>query len=184
MYTDVAETIGNVLESHGIKVLGDAVKCTTEAGLEKVNEMVKDTTGIELFDDTDIFENKLTAEQVAKLQKLENVKSKDLYMLTVEYAKIASETVDGARKMQETVVINGGWLQQNFIYLFAIFWSIFASGYILLITITDIPSENQRFADTILGFMLGTVIASILQFFFGSSIKLPAVTTTTKTTSK
>jgi uncharacterized membrane protein YccC len=51
----------------------------------------------------------------------------------------------------------------------AMFWSLTAVVYIFLITFTDIPALNVRFADTILGFLLGTVVATILNFFLGSS---------------
>lgn len=51
----------------------------------------------------------------------------------------------------------------------AICWSIAAVLYIGFITFGHIPPENIRFADTILGFMLGTVVATIINFYFGSS---------------
>ena len=51
----------------------------------------------------------------------------------------------------------------------ATFWSFVAAGYIFLITLTSIPPDNVRFADTVLGFILATVVATILNFFFGSS---------------
>ena len=51
----------------------------------------------------------------------------------------------------------------------ATFWSVTAVVYIFLITFTFIPEMNVRFADTILGFLLGTVVATILNFFLGSS---------------
>ena len=184
MFTEMASTVGEVLVSNGIKILGDAVGTTTEAGLKKVSKMVKDSTGIDLFNDEKILNNNLSEEQIATLQKLENVKAKELYTLAIQYAKIVTEDTQNARQMQETMIINGSWLQQNFIYLFAIFWSTFAAVYIFKITFTDIPPESQRFADTILGFILGTVIASILQFFFGSSISSPAMSATTKAVKK
>lgn len=56
-----------------------------------------------------------------------------------------------------------------FIYYFAAFWSVFAVIYIGCITFVPIPPDSVRFADTILGFILGTVIATIIYFFFGSS---------------
>ena len=40
---------------------------------------------------------------------------------------------------------------------------------IFFITFGNIPSDNVRFADTILGFLLGTIIATIINFFLGSS---------------
>jgi len=42
--------------------------------------------------------------------------------------------------------------------------------YIGFITFSVIPDKNIRFADTILGFILGTVVATLLNFWFGSSI--------------
>jgi multisubunit Na+/H+ antiporter MnhE subunit len=42
-------------------------------------------------------------------------------------------------------------------------------GYIFAITFYAIPADSVRFADTILGFLLGTVIAVLIQFFYGSS---------------
>ena len=58
---------------------------------------------------------------------------------------------------------------KRFVYVFAAVWSMFTMVYILMITTMTIPAENQRFADTILGFMLGTLITTIINFFFGSS---------------
>jgi hypothetical protein len=45
----------------------------------------------------------------------------------------------------------------------------FAACYIVFITWMPIPENNIRFADTILGFLLGTVITTVINFFFGSS---------------
>jgi hypothetical protein len=64
-------------------------------------------------------------------------------------------------------------MSDNFIKQFpiwlAICWSIAAILYIGFITFGSIPPDNVRFADTILGFMLGTVVATIINFYFGSS---------------
>jgi multisubunit Na+/H+ antiporter MnhE subunit len=48
-------------------------------------------------------------------------------------------------------------------------WSAFAIGYIILITTYNIPEKNLRFVDVVLGFIMGTVVSTILNFFFGSS---------------
>ena len=45
----------------------------------------------------------------------------------------------------------------------------FTMSYILAITFAKIPVENIRFADTILGFLLGTGFSAIVQFYFGTS---------------
>ena len=75
-----------------------------------------------------------------------------------------------ARAMQVAALQQEDLFSKRFIYVFATFWSLFAAGYIAFITFGHIPEDNQRFADTILGFLLGTVVATILQFFFGSSM--------------
>lgn len=41
--------------------------------------------------------------------------------------------------------------------------------YIYLITFVPIPKGNERYADVCLGFLLGTFMATIVQFFYGSS---------------
>lgn len=58
---------------------------------------------------------------------------------------------------------------QRFPVLLASYWSVVATVYIGMITFTTIPAPNLRFADTILGFILGTVVATIINFFLGSS---------------
>lgn len=58
---------------------------------------------------------------------------------------------------------------KKFKFYLASAWSVFAFIYILAITFLNIPTPNARFADTIIGFLLGTVVATILNFFFGSS---------------
>lgn len=41
--------------------------------------------------------------------------------------------------------------------------------YIIALTWLPVPPDNQRFADTSLGFILATVISTIINFFFGNS---------------
>ena len=92
-------------------------------------------------------------------------------LLDSEEAERAREAADraDARAMQTAALAQDDLFSKRFVYLFAGAWSVFAMLYILLITVWDIPADNQRFADTILGFLLGTVIASLMQFFYGSS---------------
>jgi len=51
----------------------------------------------------------------------------------------------------------------------AVFWSIFSAVYITCITFIHIEKSSVRFADTILGFMLGTVVATVVTYYFGSA---------------
>lgn len=74
-----------------------------------------------------------------------------------------------ARQMQVEALKQDGWFAKNFVYLLATFWTVSAIVYIGFVTFGTIPEANVRFADTILGFLLGTVIATIINFFMGTS---------------
>jgi hypothetical protein len=82
----------------------------------------------------------------------------------------AYKDTDSARNMQIQALQQSDPFAKQFVYWFAAFLTGTALLYIFLITFWKIPEQNVRFADTVLGFFLGTVVASILQFFFGSSI--------------
>ena len=55
---------------------------------------------------------------------------------------------------------------RNFV---AIFWCWFAAAYLWCVTFHTVPEHNIRVVDTILGFILGTLIGSIISYFFGST---------------
>lgn len=75
-----------------------------------------------------------------------------------------------ARKMQEEALNQEDVFSKRFIYYFAIGWSLFAMLYLAGITFFTVPESSTRFSDTILGFLLGTIISGIVQFFYGSSV--------------
>jgi hypothetical protein len=89
----------------------------------------------------------------------------DLDKLKAEYANTAD-----ARAMQVAALNQSDVFSKRFTMYLTAFWSIAAAIYIGFITFSVIPDKNIRFADTILGFVLGTVLATMLNFWFGSSI--------------
>jgi len=54
-------------------------------------------------------------------------------------------------------------------FVLAVLWTVFACTYIMGITFWEIPENNLRIVDTIVGFLLGTICATIIGFYFGSS---------------
>lgn len=88
----------------------------------------------------------------------------DLEKLKANHANTAD-----ARAMQVAAMSSGDKFIARFVPILSSFWSIVATIYIFVITLVPIPEANQRFADTVLGFMLATVVATILNFFLGSS---------------
>jgi hypothetical protein len=89
----------------------------------------------------------------------------DLETLKAQHANTAD-----ARAMQVTALNQSDVFSKRFTMYLTTFWSVAATVYIGFITFSVIPDKNIRFADTILGFVLGTVLATMLNFWFGSSI--------------
>jgi hypothetical protein len=112
-------------------------------------------------------------EQLIRIKELDTefqVKMQELGFNTLD-SLVKAEVSDkaSARGMQVEALKQEGWLAKNFVYLLASFWTIATIIYIGFITFGSIPEANVRFADTILGFLLGTVIATIINFFMGTS---------------
>lgn len=137
------------LAANGLGIVADAVT-------KKGKEFVEEKLGVDLSQEP-------TPEAVANWKLAAQQHEKEL--LQMAYGDVAN-----ARNMQVEALRQEDVFSKRFIYIFASFWSLFAAGYIGFITFGHIPEDNQRFADTILGFLLGTVVATILQFFFGSSV--------------
>ncbi len=126
-----------------------------QAVVDKGLDYVQEKTGVTLKAD-------MTPEEVGALreaaQKHEEFKIEQ-----------ANKNTADARAMQVAALQQDDKFSKRFVLYLATFWSLTAVVYIFLITFTNIPELNIRFADTILGFLLGTVVATILNFFLGSS---------------
>jgi hypothetical protein len=151
------------LLSKGISLLGNAA-------LAKGTDWVKDKTGV------DLNKPELSNEDLVTLKKYEMDHEEELLKLQLEDNKLQAamdemylKDTQSARVMQTSALEQDDIFSKRFIYYLAIFWSVMATIYIGCITFLDIPASNVRFADTILGFLLGTIVAQIIQFFFGSS---------------
>lgn len=139
------------LISNGLPKVADAV-------MEKGVDYVQEKLGVELKP-----EGQMNPDDVSKL--------KEAAMKHEEFmAEIDLKNMDGARNMQLKAMDSDDPLVRRFVYFFISFWSILSAVYIGCITFADIPDENVRFADTILGFVLGTMVASMFQFLLGSSL--------------
>lgn len=147
----VIASIVSGLISNGLPKVADAV---IEKGLDAVQEKL----GIELKP-----EGQMSKDDWAKVQS-EAMKHEEFM------AEIDLKNMQGARDMQLKAMESDDPLVRRFVYYFIGFWSVLAAAYIGFITFGQIPEDNIRFADTILGFVLGTMVASMFQFLLGSSI--------------
>jgi hypothetical protein len=146
----IASIVSGLIQNNMHKV-ADAV-------IDKGVDYVQDKLGIELKP-----EGEATKEDYAKL--------KEAAMKHEEFmAEIDLKNMQGARDMQLKAMDSDDPLVRRFVYYFISFWSILCAAYIGCITFLDIPEDNVRFADTILGFVLGTMVAAMFQFLLGSSL--------------
>lgn len=136
-------------------LLSNNLPKVAQAVVDKGLDYVQEKTGIELKPDMNQEELKALREAAMKHEEF-----------MVEQAN--KNTAD-ARAMQTAALQQDDKFSKRFVMYLAIFWSITAVSYIFFITFGSIPEANVRFADTILGFLLGTVVATIINFFLGSS---------------
>lgn len=165
------------LAKNGLNLLANAVT-------SKGKEFVEDKLGVKL-------DAKPSEEQLAKLRELEIQHEEFLLDIGLKQAEqnlkemeVLLSSDDSARKMQVAALQQEDLLPKRFIYYFATGWCIFAAIYILGITFSTIPESSVRFADTVLGFVLGTVVSQIIAFFFGSSHRSSAKDATITALSK
>lgn len=118
--------------------------------------------GVELLSKLIAGEPSLSPDQKMEAEKL---------ILDYEHAErdLIFKDIANARHMQEEALKQDDKFSKRFIYYLAAFWSIFAAAFLFAVTFIEYPEANTRIVDTILGFLLGTIIAGIIQFFFGSS---------------
>lgn len=141
----------------------------TEIGsfLQKVAPTLIDTVG-EAFPPAKLLKGlvnsdpTITPEDRAKVEGM--LQEYEIKRLNIQLADIQD-----ARSMQEKAMKQGDKFTKRFIYYLAAGSLLLGFAYIFFITFTEIPAANTRFADTILGVVIATIITSIYQFFFGSS---------------
>ena len=168
----IVASIVSMLADKGLNLISSAI----DGGADKAAEFIEEKTGIKMDG------SELSDEQVAKLRELEINSKLELERLALENKKEdnrANEVVVNAqvgeyansRNLQIEALKQDDKFSKRFIYYFAIFWSVFAVVYLTGITFIEIPKENVRFADTTVGFLLGTIVATLIGFFYGNSIK-------------
>ena len=111
-----------------------------------------------------------TVEAVTQAVKADPDAALKLAQIDLETIRVQHANTENARAMQIAALTQSDVFSKRFTMYLTSFWSVCAAVYIGFITFSVIPDSNVRFADTILGFILGTVVATMLNFWFGSSI--------------
>ena len=158
----LAPVVGGLMKN-GLDILANVVK-------KKGKEFIEEKTGVDLSNP------ELTEEQLLTLKQYEMDHQEELLKIGLEEKKLTLEEkkmflgdTQDARSMQETALKQDDKFSKRFIYYYAAFTTLCSFIYMGVITFASIPEANMHFVSTILGFMLGTLVSAIIQFFFGSS---------------
>jgi len=84
-------------------------------------------------------------------------------------AELDEKSRQRATDMQLKAMESDDPFVRRFLYYFIMLWSTFSVIFIPCLIWVPIPENNTRFADTILGYVLGTVITGMFAFLLGSS---------------
>lgn len=155
--------IVSMLAEKGFGAVGKLI----DKGADKALAVISEKTGIDISNPetaTQVLQS-LTPEQEASLREY------DLHLRTLDLDREKAFLADvaDARDMQKEALKQEDVFSKRFIYYFATAWSLFGMIYIGAITFLPIPEASVRFADTILGFLLGVVLSGMFAYFYGSS---------------
>ncbi len=145
-------------DKNGTSKVGDALRWLTKQGktiAPEILDLAGSITGIE------------------SLKKLGAKISGDKVLTEFDKELLLAEidndirNIESARNMQMEALKQSDVFSKRYIYYLTSFWSIIAGVYLFCVTFVEIA--NERAADTILGVLLGTIIASMIKYFFGNS---------------
>ena len=145
----VASIVSNLI-ANGMHNVADQV-------IEKGVDAVQEKLGMELKP-----EGEATPEYNAKLSA-EAMKHEEFM------AELDEKSRQRATDMQMEAMKSEDPLVRRFVYYFIAFWSVFAVIFIPSLIWASIPESGQRYADTILGYVMGTIVTSMFAFLLGSS---------------
>jgi hypothetical protein len=146
----VASIVSGLIQNNMHKV-ADAV-------MDKGVDYVEQKMGIKLKPEGELTESDVKSLQEAAMKHEE-------FMAEAQLKEMQS-----ARNMQLEALKSSDPLVRRFVYFFIAFWSIWSAVMLPFMVFGEIPEDNVRFADTILGFLLATMIGSMFGFLLGSSL--------------
>jgi hypothetical protein len=110
-----------------------------------------------------------TVEAVTQAVQADPEAAQKLAEIDLKQFEAEARDRDSARQMQTVALQQEDKFAKHFIYWYAWFWSIGTTVYFFSVTFLTMPDGGRDFANIILGFLLGTAVATIISFFYGSS---------------
>lgn len=160
-WSDLSKTIGKVAPMLGTALggpMGGAIGSIVSSALGVSNDA--DAVAIAIKTDPQI---------AVKLREIEMQNEASLREYAFKMIELDQKDMDSARNMQVSALTQDDIFSKRFVYYFAAALYLGGALYIASITFMEIPEQNTRFADTSLGFVLGSMLAPVVGFFFGTS---------------
>ena len=110
-----------------------------------------------------------TVEAVTRAVQADPEAAQKLAEIDLKQFELEAKDRDSARQMQTVALQQEDKFAKHFIYWYAWFWSVGTTIYFFSVTFLEMPAGGRDFANIILGFLLGTAVATIISFFYGSS---------------
>jgi hypothetical protein len=110
-----------------------------------------------------------TVEAVTQAVQADPEAAQKLAEIDLKQFEAEARDRDSARQMQTVALQQEDKFAKHFIYWYAWFWSVGTTVYFFSVTFLTMPDGGRDFANIILGFLLGTAVATIISFFYGSS---------------
>ena len=150
------DKVGNVVKDNSGKLMTIAGSAATGNFSTAISETVSLLTGED------------TSEAKALLAELD-LKRKELALYEKDIRKLVIADRDSARDMQAAALNQEDLFSKRFIYYLATGVFAFSALIVVMLFFVEIPEENQRIVDMVLGVIVGSGLVSVLNFFYGAN---------------
>lgn len=164
-------TISQLLSEKGLDILAMALDGPYEPAVASIISDIRDSLGTDITDPNCL--GCLSEDQIGALKEYEKAHTQDILLIVVRRKNAAPLLSKGAPGCANCNLSPSSNSRPNSVFLqnFGGMMVLLTFAYIFLITWLPIPEKNQRFVDIILGWLIGSVVTTVVNFFFGSSIK-------------
>lgn len=156
------EIIVEFLNRYQLSTIALVVSKGSDEDRKFVYKDIKDKTGIDL---RSIKETDWSPSDIEKLITYEQEHFRELS------SRLACTLTTTVTTQTQTIQKSSNSKSMMLVYWFGIALALAAILYMIMITWIPIPENNIRFADTSLGFILGSMLSTIIQYFFGTSMR-------------
>jgi hypothetical protein len=146
--------MGKFKEKHGKTKVGSFLSSVAPHILDTVGDILPSNGALGIVKNLISKDDKLTSSEKVEALKL---------------LQLDLDNVKSARELQKAALNQNDIFSKRFVYYLSTFWSIIGAVYFFMATFLDVV--NEKIADIVLGFLLGSVVGVMMNFFYGDSHK-------------